>query len=428
MKRVSLCILGILLLMPLLIPLRQAWGDVSLRIQGATVTKIPLDVILQGDSVVCRSAYRELEYGLDLLGLFERHQGARFAKIHVTVTDKEKWQLIFEQLGETIETRHETCSSQSALTFLEVVYERISGIKNFFHTKLAFIGERGSDTKNAKKYLYMMNLNGSQLEHLVPSKDFVLFPKFSRNGKYLSFLSYENYGARGTRPELFVMDLVSRKVTSVYARWTESIGSAVFHPEDDNILIFSLRKGSQRGLYYIDRRKPHEAKPLQYKFGFDVEPTIDPTGTLLAFSSLRTGQPMLYVIPMSAVDRPELPKRLTFVGRYNSAPSFGSDGQWIVFAAFHHEDFDLFKIDPSGNLLFKLTDSQMNDEAPSFSPIDPRHVIFARNNPRGGRASLQMMHIDFPGIDHGLRIPLSSVMIKTPTWSGVINTPFNFQP
>lgn len=413
---------------------------ISLHISGAEMVRIPLSLDIVGHDPDCGRGVIEIKQGLRILGSFDVKPTATYAKLHVRLLGKKKWTLSYKQLDQELVMMGEVpCDSFHALDFLSQVYERIThvrkitvvdrkakaesgGVKDFFFSKVAFVGEWGPKKKR-KKSLFMMNLNGSQFEKLVPKKDFVLFPVFSPSGKYLSFVSFEKYGRSGVRPELFVLETASRKLRRVFAQWDTGIGSAVFHPLDERVLIFSLRKkGKNRGLYQVHMDKPNRAVPLKYRFGFDVEPTIDPTGRVLAFSSLRTGKPMIYTLPMAVTDRREFPVRLTYVGRYNSSPAFGPGGQWIVFASDQRNNFDLFKIRPSGDELFRITQTPLNEEAPRFSPFSPHHIVFARRAPYGKAGStLRVMHIGFPGVSAALRVPFRRLAIKTPSWSGVLD-------
>jgi tol-pal system beta propeller repeat protein TolB len=409
-----------------------ASGIVTLNISGAEVTRIPLNVVVEGSETLrCHQARRHLEYLFGLLGLFEPRADARFAKVHIKL-EEGKWKLGFQQLQEMLiePTSFQECHRESAVNFVGQVYQKISGVPNFFNAKVAFVGEKGP-AKARVKNLYIANVDGSQVEQLVPTKSFVMFPRFSPSGKYLSFISFEHYPGKGHRPELYVLEVASRKLHRIYAKWGVGIGSAVFLPPDERKLIVSLRKGDERGLFLVSMDKPDTEQGLQYRFGFDVEPSIDPSGTLLTFSSLRTGKPMVYTLPLSAIHRSEVPSRLTFVGRYNSTPTFSSDGQWIVFGGDNYDNFDLFKIDPAGNLLFRLTQTAWNEESPFFSPYSPKHLIFSKNSPYGGsESSLHMMHVDFPGQSFQIKLSVSTQMVfKTPTWSGQMPAQmFQFDP
>jgi tol-pal system beta propeller repeat protein TolB len=409
----------LLILMSIIWGVSPGYADVSLRISNATLSKMPLDITFIPKGNYCVDAMLEMNHAFDLLGIFERRLSSQAVQIQVTIHEKE-WQLQLVEAKKIVLDKQEPCTASSAILFVETIYERITGIRDFFHTKVAFIGEEGNP-KNTKKQLYWMNLNGSQLESLVPKKPFVLFPRFSQSGNYLSFISFEKHGSRGIRHELYVMNLKTRRLKMIYGRWGESLGSAVFMPGDDNQLIVGIRRGKQRGLFLVERSRPNQAKPLKYNFGFDVEPTLSSDGNLMAFSSLRTGKPMLYTLSMDAIKEKQVPSRLTYVGRYNSSPAFSPDNRWIVFSAFHKNDFDLFKINPIGNLIFKLSELQHDEEAPSFSPDDNKHIVFARNSISTGKSSLHMLHIDFPGVDVPLQMPLKTRKIKVPDWSPVLN-------
>jgi TolB protein len=49
-------------------------------------------------------------------------------------------------------------------------------------------------------------------------------------------------------------------------------------------------------------------------------------------------------------------------------PFFSTDGKWIVFSSDEDGDSDIYLLDPLGKGMINLTNNNVNDYYPSFSP------------------------------------------------------------
>ena len=67
-----------------------------------------------------------------------------------------------------------------------MIYEKITGEKGYFDTKLVYVAEEGCRGKN--KRLAIMDY-GDNHEMLTDGKELVLTPRFSPNGKDIVFLN-----------------------------------------------------------------------------------------------------------------------------------------------------------------------------------------------------------------------------------------------
>ncbi len=401
--------------------------DVSLWVRDARVQKIPLEITVKGQSLSCQDMITRIKRGAAILGVFDQggvQNSKRASKLMLTLKRK-GFKAIFKHIGrELIKTNHTPCTNAAGIALLNEMYEKISGVKNFFYTKVAFVGEFGRGSTKTQ-HLYLMNLDGSQLEKVAPNSTFVFFPKFSFSGRYLSFINMRPIQREGARYELWVLDLKTRKLSKVFSRKGVGLGSAAFHPDNERILIVSMRRHRSRGLYQVSMDRPNRAVPLKYRMGFDVEPHINQG--FIVFSSLRTRQPNIFKMPLEALDRKTVPEQLTYVGTYNSTPSIQKEGKWIVFAGARKKtknaeaQFDLFKIDPSGMVLAPLTQTPWNEESPCFAPHSNDHVLFTRRPIYGGKTSLHVMDVHFPGESTQLWLPVpKGVTIRMSSWSGVL--------
>jgi TolB protein len=84
-------------------------------------------------------------------------------------------------------------------------------------------------------------------------------------------------------------------------------------------------------------------------------------------------------------------RRLTYNGTYNTGPDWSPDGRWIVYETRIEGQFDLWLIDPSGEINLPIVSHRRSDEAASWSP-DSRKIAFSST--RRGRADLYIVDVD----------------------------------
>ena len=66
-----------------------------------------------------------------------------------------------------------------------LIYEKITGEKGYFDTKLVYVAEEGTQAKNKK--LAIMDHDGNNHEILTDGNELVLTPRFSPDGKNIVF-------------------------------------------------------------------------------------------------------------------------------------------------------------------------------------------------------------------------------------------------
>ncbi|TIT30352.1 MAG: Tol-Pal system protein TolB, partial [Mesorhizobium sp.] len=73
----------------------------------------------------------------------------------------------------------------------DAIYEKITGEKGYFDTRVVFIDESGA--KNArKKRLAIMDQDGANVRYLSDGRSIVLTPRFSPNRQEITYMSYES--------------------------------------------------------------------------------------------------------------------------------------------------------------------------------------------------------------------------------------------
>ena len=282
-----------------------------------------------------------------------------------------------------------------AHTFSNDLFKTLTGREGMFLSQVVV----GSDRSRGKwREIYIMDWDGSHIQRMTRHRSISLSPSWSQDGKSIAYSTYtfrRNRGSRNkfTNLDLFHLDIASKKKKLLSGRKGLNSGS-VFHPSGNHIFlsltyqgsadIFRIRTANMKGVTRITRG-PYGA--------MNVEPSTSPDGRKIAFSSNRSGRPMIYIMNIDGSQ----PKRLTFAGYYNSSPSWSPDGKWIAFSSYQKGYNDIFVIKPDGTGLKRLTSSKsksgkrVNNEEPTFSP-DSGHVIFVSD--RTGKKQLYIVGID----------------------------------
>jgi TolB protein len=214
-------------------------------------------------------------------------------------------------------------------------------------------------------------------------------------------------------PDLYMYEVKSGRRWLVSYR--EGMNSGANFLRNSRELLLTLSMGKTADIFRMSA-DGKSIKQLTQGPGtaMNVEPAISPDGSKIAFSSDRSGKPMIYVMNADGSGA----RRLTFAGNYNSTPSWSPDGTKLAFAGVDKEKdaFDIFVINTDGSGLQRLTSSRKssgkwaNNEAPTFAP-DGQRVLFASD--RTGTSQLYMVNIDG---NNERRITFDSKFYSKPKW------------
>jgi TolB protein len=154
-----------------------------------------------------------------------------------------------------------------------------------------------------------------------------------------------------------------------------------------------------------------DIKQLTFTKGYDAESTVSPIVDKIVFTSMRDGDPEIYVMNIDGSDQ----TRLTFQKGYDGGPFFSLDGSKIVFRASRPKtekelaDYDdlvknglvrptaleLYVMDVDGKNIQRVTNLGKASFAPFFFP-DAKRIIFASNvnSDNGRNFDLYMINVD----------------------------------
>ena len=88
-------------------------------------------------------------------------------------------------------------------------------------------------------------------------------------------------------------------------------------------LLLTISKNGRSDIYRINRNGKILRRLTRGPNGaMNVEPVVSPDGRRVAFSSDRSGRPMIYVMSIEGLKV----QRVTYAGKYNASPTWSPDG------------------------------------------------------------------------------------------------------
>ncbi len=299
--------------------------------------------------------------------------------------------------------------------FASDLIEKLTGKKAMFNSKLTFTSDR---FRKGEKEVYIMDWDGKNIQKITNHRGITLSPNWSRDGRKITYSSYTYHRRlKKNNIDLFIYDLMGRKrFLASYKTGINSGGG--FFPGDKQIAL-SISLNSNPNIYSMNLTGKKVLKQLTRgpNRAMNVEPAISPDGSKIAFSSDRSGRPMIYIMSKNGGKA----RRVTFAGKYNASPSWSPDGKKLAFAGYDKGHFDIFTVNLDGTGLKRLTSARKssgrfaNNEDPSWSP-DGRFIVFTSN--RTGNNQLYMINSDG---NNERRITYDRHQYYKPKWSPYIN-------
>ena len=248
----------------------------------------------------------------------------------------------------------------------DLVFEKLTGIKGAFSTRIAYISEAA--TKNNKKYqLQIADADGFNPRTVFSSSKQLMSPTWSPDGRRVTYVSFEN-----DRTEIFTQDVATGKRTRVSSQ--PGINSAPAWSPDGGSIALTLSTGGDPEIHILDVASG-KLRKLTDHYAIDTEPAWSPDGRFIYFTSNRSGSPQIYRVPFGGGS----PKRMTFEGNYNAAPSVSADGKSIAMVHRNDEGYRIALLNLENNTFQLLTDGVL-DEAPSFAPNGSMIIYSTRHN------------------------------------------------
>jgi len=271
-------------------------------------------------------------------------------------------------------------------TITNKIYQKLTGKKSIFLSKIAFVSDRNSTRKTPIKELYMMDFDGRNIKRLTYHGGTVISPAFSRDGKLISY-SLIAPGKHKKNINLHIINLKTMKNQKISFKKGINSG-AIFMPGNKEIALTLSFVGNAE--IFLLNRVTKKLKRITRHYAHDVDPSISSDGSILVFLSSRPGKAMIYTLDPTGTEKNV--KRISYVGQFNATPRFSPDGKEIAFSSWLENRFDIFRINPDGSGLARLTKNFGSNEDPSFSN-DGEFIAFSSQRVLSLRKAIQNIYI-----------------------------------
>ncbi|MFM2321959.1 MAG: protein TolB [Pseudomonadota bacterium] len=285
----------------------------------------------------------------------------------------------------------------------DLIYEKLTGVKGVFSTKIAYI----LVTRQSNKRVYSLqvaDMDGYNAKPLLTSMQPIMSPAWSHDGRRIAYVSFEK-----VMPRIYIQNINSgqRQLVSAYP----GINGAPAWSPDDKTLALALSKNSATPKIYLMDLASKSLRQVSFGCSIDTEPTWSADGRFLLFTSDRGGGPQIYQLDR----RHNRLQRITFEGSYNARASFSPDGKMIVVLNREQGMYNIAVQDLDDDTLLSITHSGY-DASPSFAPNGQMVLYESKPNLRG---LLGMVSVDGR---INCRLPTPEGDVQDPIWSPFLSS------
>ena len=283
----------------------------------------------------------------------------------------------------------------------DAIYERLTGEKGYFDTRIVFVSESGPKDKRIKK-LAIMDQDGANVRTLTGGKDLVLTPRFSPNKQEVTYMSFD-----GDKPAIYLLQLETGQREKVGDFPGITIAPR-FSPDGQKVVMSLLQDNGSANLYTMDLRSRAVTR-LTNSAAIDTGASYSPDGGQIVFESDRGGKQQLYVMSAGGSE----PNRISFGDGSYSTPVWSPRGDLIAFTKQSGGQFSIgvMKTDGSGE---RILTTGFHNEGPTWAPNGRVLAFFSQA--AGGNPKLYS--IDLTGYN-SQPIPTPQAA-SDPAWSPIL--------
>lgn len=283
----------------------------------------------------------------------------------------------------------------------DAIYERLTGEKGYFDTRIVYVDESGP--KNARvKRLAIMDQDGANQRNLSDGRAIVMTPRFSPNRQEITYMSYE-----GSQPQVYLLQIETGQ-RELVGNFPGMTFAPRFSPDGQKVIMSLMREDGNSNIYTMDLRSRSTTR-LTNSNSIDTSPSYSPDGNRVVFTSDRGGRPHIYTMGADGSN----PQRISFGDGTYSTPVWSPRGDLIAFTKQTSGQFQIgvMRTDGSGE---RILSSGRLQEGPTWAP-NGRVVMFFRETSGGPR----LYSIDLTGRNEQA-IPTPQ-FASDPAWSPLLD-------
>ena len=287
----------------------------------------------------------------------------------------------------------------------DAIYERLTGEKGYFDTRIVYVSETGPATKRVKR-LAIMDQDGENHKVLTSGAAMALTPRFSPNLQKVTYMSYA-----GSMPKVYILDIETGR-QELLGSFPGMTFAPRFSPDSSKVLL-SYANNGRTNIYEMDLKR-RTSKQLTSGSAIDTSPSYSPDGSQIVFNSDRGGNQQLYVMNADGSDV----HRISFgTGRY-ATPVWSPRGDYIAFTKMANGQFYIGVMYPDGSGE-RLLASGYLVEGPTWSP-NGRVLMYFRQDKGNSRsnAPVKLYSIDLTGYNE--RMIVTPAEASDPAWSPLL--------
>jgi TolB protein len=282
--------------------------------------------------------------------------------------------------GEQFFTNPEN-SRRVAHIIADSIYERLTGEKGYFDSRIVFVDEEGPRNNRIKK-LAIMDQDGANAQFLSRGDDLVLTPRFSPTRQEITYMSYA-----GGQPRVYLLQLETGQRETV-GNFPNMTFAPRFSPDGQKVIMSLGREDGNSNIFTMDLRSRTTSR-LTDTSAIDTSPSYSPDGNQIVFASDRGGRAQLYVMNSDGSNQ----KRISFGDGSYSTPVWSPRGDLIAFTKQSGGSFSIGVMRPDGSGERELT-TGFHNEGPTWAP-NGRVIMFFRQP--AGAPGPSLYSIDLTG-------------------------------
>jgi TolB protein len=285
----------------------------------------------------------------------------------------------------------------------DAIYERLTGEKGYFDSRIVFVDESGSKAQRVKK-LAIMDQDGANVRYLTNGSDLVLTPRFSPSRQEVTYMSFA-----GGAPRVYLLQLETGQ-RELVGNFPGMTFAPRFSADGQKVSLSLGRDDGNSDIYALDLRTGATQR-LTDSNSIDTSPSYSPDGARITFTSDRGGQAQIYVMGADGSGQ----TRVSFGEGSYSTPVWSPRGDLVAFTKQAGGQFSIGVMRPDGSGERILSTGFLN-EGPTWAP-NGRYLMYFKEQQGGGGPRLYS--IDLTGRNER-QIPTPN-FASDPAWSPLLD-------